>query len=315
MSSVLQQVVGIDISKEQLVVAGLGESPWHVANTRTGHQELIAHLYAVGSALVVLEASGGYETVLVAALLEAEVSVARVNPRQVRDFARAQGRLAKTDTLDAQVLVDFGRTFAPPPLAPRDATRTTLRALVERRTDLLTMRVAERHRLSQEHNQLVAEQLHAHIVWLDAQIRAVDVAMQETLAHCPQCQADEARLRSVPGVGAVTARTLLATVPELGQLNRRQVASLIGVAPRNRDSGTYRGKRSISGGRALARRALYMAALVASRANPVIAAFYSRLVVAGKPKKVALTACMRKLLTILNALVRHQRLWSEPLAA
>lgn len=304
------QVIGIDVSKAELVVAGLGMPSWTVANTVAGHAELTAMLAAVKPRVIVLEASGGYEAAVVACLLAAGYPVARVNPRQVRDFARAQGRLAKTDAIDAQVLVAFGQAFALRRLPPLDATRQELRALLQRRGELIGMQVAERQRQAQTQSALVRAQLEAHLAQLGAQVQALDTAMRELVQQCPVCQADEARLRSVPGVGAVTAHTLLATVPELGQITRQQVAALIGVAPINRDSGTYRGQRTTSGGRAMARRALYMAALVASRRNPVIAAMYQRLVAAGKPRKVALTACMRKLLTILNALIRDGVAWN-----
>lgn len=303
-------VVGIDVGKAELVVAGLGASPWTVANTAAGHAELTAALTAAAPALIVLEASGGYEAAVVACLGAAGYPVARVNPRQVRDFARAQGRLAKTDRIDAQVLVAFGHTFAPRPLPAPDATREELRALLHRRGVLVAMQVAERRRLAQTRSALVRTELQTHLAQLREQVHRLDTAMGELVQQCPVCQVDEARLRSVPGVGAVTARTLLATVPELGQITRQQAAALVGVAPINRDSGAYRGQRTTSGGRAMARRALYMAALVASRRNPVIAPMYQRLVAAGKPRKVALTACMRKLLTILNALIRDGAAWS-----
>ena len=263
-------------------------------------------------AALVLEATGGLELPLVAALAAASLPVVVVNPRQVRDFARATGRLAKTDSLDAAVLAHFAEAVRPPLRPLRDAETQVLSSLVARRQQVMTMLVAERNRLSSSATMAVRPSIEAHIAWLKQQLDDLDQGLRQTLRQSPVWREKDDLLRSVPGIGNQISLTFLAYLPELGALNRRQIAALVGVAPFNRDSGTLRGKRTVWGGRARVRTALYMGALVASRFNPVIRDFYQRLLSAGKPKKLALTACMRKLLIILNSMLKYGSSWNNP---
>jgi transposase len=258
--------------------------------------------------LVVLEATGGYEVAVTAALGTAGVPVAVVNPRQVREFARGIGQLAKTDALDAAVLARFAEVVHPTPRPLPEAQAQELSALLTRRRQLLAMLIAERQRLA---TALLAVRPHIsrHIRFLEAELADLDRQLRDAVQASPLWREQEDLLRSTPGIGPTTALALLAEVPELGQLTRKKIAALVGVAPFPCDSGKLRGRRIIWGGRARVRTALYMATLVATRHNPLIRAFYQRLCAAGKPKKVALVACMRKLLTILNAMVRHHTPW------
>jgi transposase len=269
--------------------------------------------------LVVLEATGGLEAPLVAALATAQVPVVQVNPRQIRDFARATGRLAKTDALDAQILARFAATVRPTPRPLPDEATRALEALVTRRRQLLEMLTAEQNRLTAAmasgQPARVRTQLREHIRWLKRQLADLDTDVRAAIRTSPLWRAQEDLLRSVPGVGPVLAATLLATVPELGHLSRKAIAALVGVAPFNRDSGHFRGTRSTWGGRAPTRAVLYMSALVASRYNPALRALYARLVRDGKPKKVALVACMRKLIVLLNAILRTGTPWDPSLTA
>lgn len=300
--------VGIDVAQAHWDVAVLptGEA-WQVGTDEASLAELLVRLEALAPRLVVLEATGGLELPLAAALSLAGLAVAVVNPRQVRDFARATGRLAKTDRLDAAVLARFGAAVRPTVRPLPDAATRTLEALVTRRRQLVEMLTAEGNRRRRAPTALQAE-LDEHLAWLRQRLQQLDRELGRMIKQSPLWRAQEDLLRSVKGVGPVLATTLLSELPELGQLNRQQVAALVGVAPLNRDSGTLRGRRTVWGGRAPVRAALYMATLVASRHNPRLRACYQRLLAAGKPKKVALVACMRKLLTILNALLRdHTR--------
>lgn len=303
--------VGIDVSKTHLDVA---EVPlggvWRTTNDEGGILELTQRLVAHTPALVVLEATGGYELPLAASLGAAGLPVAVVNPRQVRDFAKAMGKLAKTDVLDAQVLAHFAQRVQPTPRPLPEAQVQEMAALLARRRQLLEMLTAEKNRLGKALSK-VRPDLQEHIAWLERRLKALDNDLGRMLRESPVWREKEDLLRSVPGVGPVLTMTLLAELPELGTLTRHQIAALAGVAPFNRDSGQLRGRRTVWGGRAPVRAALYMAALVATRFNPVILAFYQRLLAAGKAKKVALTACMRKLLTILNAMLKHRTPW-EP---
>ena len=301
---------GIDVSAAHLDMAVLpsGEER-RFTNDGEGIKTLTDHLAGMGSVLVVLEATGGMELPVVGELAVAGVELVVVNPRQVRDFARATGKLAKTDALDAQMLARFGEAVKPAVRPLPDATLMELRGLATRRHQLMKMLTAERNRLRTA-PQRVQPQIKEHILWLKRQIKDLDKDLHDSIRSTPLWRAQENLLRSVPGVGPVVSSILLAKLPELGALNRYQIGALVGVAPLNRDSGAMRGKRKIWGGRAPVRAALYMAALVATRCNPVIKTFYERLLQAGKPKKVALTACMRKLLTILNVMVRDQCPWS-----
>jgi len=302
---------GIDVSKAELEVA-VGEQAWRVPNDVEGIEALVDRLRERSPELVVLEATGGHETAAVAALAEAGLPVVVANPRQVRDFGRATGQLAKTDRIDARVLAQFAERVRPDvrPLPDEDAQ--ALQALLARRRQLIGMMVAEKNRLKTASG-AVAKGIRQHIEWLKRQLKSVDSDLDTRIKKSPVWRAKEDLLRSVPGIGPVASRTLIGELPELGQLNRRQIAALAGVAPLNRDSGTLRGKRMVWGGRRSVRVALYMAALTASQCNPVIREFYERLLARGKPPKVALTACMRKLLVILNAMARDGVAWNPEL--
>jgi transposase len=306
-----QRVVGIDVSKAFLDVAVLpGGRHWRVAYDGKGVAGLVAELTALGPDLVVMEATGGLEGMAATGLAEAGIPTAVVNPRQVRDYARATGQLAKTDRLDAQVLAAFGQAVKPRVRLLEGAEREQLRAVLARRQQLVEMLVAEKNRLPGA-TPMVRPNLRAHIRWLEKQQRDLDRDLQDFIKRSPLWQAKAQLLTSVPGVGKLMSSTLLAWMPELGSLNRHQVAALAGVAPLNRDSGTLRGRRCVWGGRSQVRRVLYMAALAAARHNPPLALFYRRLRQAGKPAKVALTAVMRKLLVILNAMVKNNSPWVE----
>ena len=261
--------------------------------------------------MVLVEASGGLELPLVAALATEELAVVVVNPRQVRDFARATGKLAKTDALDAAVLAHFAEAVRPPMRPLRDAETQVLNSQVARRHQLMTMLVSEKNRLGSATTAAVRQRIEVHIEWPERELNDLDEDLRQTLRRSPVWREKDDLLRTVPGVGEQLSLALLAYLPELGTLDRRQIAALVGVAPYNRYSGTMRGKRTIWGGRARIRAALYMGALVASRFNPVIRDFYQRLLAAGKPKKLALTACMRKLLTILNSMLKYRSPWRE----
>lgn len=305
-------LVGLDVAKAELVVAvrPSGEQ-WTVANDEAGVQALAEQLVALGPQLIVCEATGGYEVLAVGALLGAGLPVVVVNPRQVRDFARAMGELAKTDRIDAGILALFAERVRPAvrPLPDRDGHE--LAGLLARRRQLLEMLQAERNRLGQvfSRGQAVVKSLKQHIAYLERELGRTDAGLGDLIRRTPAWRERDDLLRSVPGIGPVVSYTLVAELPELGQLTRRQIAKLVGIAPVSRDSGTLRGRRFVQGGRAQVRAALYMGALVATRHNPTIRAFYERLVAGGKPKKLALVACMRKLLTILNTMARSGERW------
>lgn len=302
--------VGIDVAKAEAAVAvrPSGQA-WTVALEEPDLTHLVTQLATLAPTRIVLEATGGYEVPLASALAAAGLPVVVVNPRQVRDFAKATGRLAKTDGIDAQVLALFAERV-PLPLRPwPDPALQGLVALVARRRQLVEMLVAERHRRSQMRDSAVRHEIAQHIRWLERRLSQTTRDIGRLLETTPAWRVKENLLRSVPGIGPTTAAVLIAELPELGDLTRRQIAALAGVAPFNRDSGTLRGTRHIWGGRVGVRGALYMAALVAARHNPAIRAFYQRLLALGKKPKVALTAAMRKLLTILNAMVKHQQPW------
>jgi transposase len=313
-----ERYVGIDVAKAELVVAArpTGDA-WTLANDPAGIRELVGRLTMLAPTLVVLEATGGYELAAVAALAAAGLPIVVVNPRQVRDFARATGELAKTDGIDARLLALFAERIRPEVRPLADEALEALDALLTRRRQLLEMLIAERNRQGQvfgRGTKAVKQSLKAHISYLERELRTTDTELGRAVRESPVWREKEELYRSVPGVGRVVALALLAELPELGQLNRKQIAKLAGVAPLARDSGTLRGRRMIHGGRASLRASLYMAALVASRRNPVIRGFYQRLLAGGKPKKLALTACMRKLLTILNAMARTNTPWNMELA-
>ena len=306
--------VGIDVSKAQLDVAvrPSGEA-WSVPHDLGGIATLVARLKALEPALVVLEATGGLEMPLAGALAEGGIPVAVVNPRQVRDFAKATGRLAKTDTLDAQILAHFAEVVRPTPRPLPDEKSQELSAVLARRRQIVEMLTAERNR-REGSARAVRRGILSHIKWLERNLKETDGDLSRMIRESPLWREKDDLLKSAPGVGPVVSTTLLANLPELGSLNRKQIAALVGVAPLNRDSGTLRGKRTIWGGRAQVRTTLYMAALAAARHDPLIRSFYQRLLAAGKAKKLALTACMRKLLTILNAMLKHRTPWRENVA-
>jgi transposase len=303
--------IGIDVSKAQLdVFVRPMASRESVANEEAEIKSWIERVREVNPALIVLEATGGVERAVTRALASAELPVVVVNPRQVRDFAKATGQLAKTDTIDAEVLARFGEAVRPALRPLPDEVTLELRALIARRRQITEMIVAETNRLRGA-AKAVSKRIKAHLHWLEAELKRADKDLDQSIRQSPIWRENEDLLRSLPGIGPVISRTLLAELPELGKLNRKQISALVGIAPLNRDSGTMRGRRTIWGGRATVRASLYMAALVASKRNAVIRTFYRRLRNAGKAPKVALVACMRKLLTILNAMVKHKTRWSE----
>jgi transposase len=311
-------VVGIDVAKAELVVSILPSAERvTVANDERGVRTLVERLRTLAPTLIVLEATGGYELLTVAALAAAALPIVVVNPRQVRDFAKATGQLAKTDRIDADILARFADVVRPAVRAIPDAAAQELEALLTRRRQLLEMLQAERNLTGQvfgKGKRIVKKSLKNHFSYLERELRMTDPDLGDMIKASPVWRERDELLQSVPGVGPVLSRTLLADLPELGQLSRRAIAKLVGVAPLSRDSGTMRGRRFVQGGRATVRAVLYMAALVATKRNAVIRAFYLRLVAAGKPKKLALVACMRKLLTILNVIVRTSQPWTPDVA-
>jgi transposase len=302
--------IGIDVSKVHLDVhvRPTGET-FRVAYDDAGLAMLLERLSGREGAMVVLEATGGYEVRVAATLANAGLAVAVVNPRQIRDFARARGQLAKTDTLDARVIALFGEAVRPPARPMPDDQARALAEVIARRRQLVDMLGAEQNRRRLVRDGRVQREVDAHIAWLEASLSRLDHELTTLMRSTPLWRATDDLLRSVPGIGPVTACTLIADLPELGRLDRRRIAALVGLAPFARDSGAFRGRRMIGGGRGHVRRVLYMATVTAIRYNPAIRVFYSRLRAAGRPAKVALTAAMRKLLTILNAMLRDHRQW------
>lgn len=306
----MEHFVGIDVAKDRLDIhlRPDGES-FAVARDGQALAALVERLRGLAPALIVMEATGGYETVVASAIAAAQLPLAVVNPRQIRDFARATGRLAKTDRLDAAAIAHFAEAIRPPVRPIADAQAQALGELVARRRQVIEMIVAETNRRRHATQRRVIRAIERHLALLQAELSELDSDIDGAIRGCPAWQADAELLQSVPGVGPATLRTLIAELPELGRLSRRKIAALVGVAPINRDSGSLRGRRTIAGGRPAVRAGLYMAALVASRANPVIAAHYKKLRAAGKTGKQALVACMRKLLVILNAILRDRKPW------
>ena len=307
--SKVERAVGIDVSKGPLDVAILPEGEvWSVTNDEEGITQVVKRLKSLRPRLVVLEATGGMETALVGAAATARLPVVVVNPRQVRDFAKSVGALAKTDAIDARVLARFAEAVRSEVRPFKDKEASQFSALLARRRQLVEMLTAEKNRLGTA-PQAIHPSIEEHIEWLEQRLTDINGKLKKTIKQSPVWRAKEQLLRTAPGVGPVLSATLVAGLPELGALNRKQIAALVGVAPFNRDSGTYRGRRCIWGGRGSIRAVLYMATLAATRFNPVIRAFYLRLCAAGKERKVALTACMRKLLTILNAMAKTGTPW------
>jgi transposase len=301
--------VGIDVAKAALDIAlRPSDQLWQVIYDDAHVEALVTQLSELSPTLIVVEATGGLERTLVMALVVAGLPVVVINPRLARDFAKAIGRLAKTDRIDAQVLAPYGEAIRPSRRPLPDADTQQFRALVDRRRQLIDMMSAEQSRLNTSPAR-IRDSIESHLTWLRQQVASLDDDLDRLLQASPLWRERDAILQSTPGVGPVLSRTLISQLPELGDLNRKEIAALVGVAPFNRDSGTWRGRRTIWGGRATVRAVLYMSTLVATRHNPVIREFYERLLAAGKATKVALTACMRKLLTILNAMVKNQQRW------
>lgn len=306
--------VGIDVSKAQLdLFVRPSGGTMRFENDERGVAGMVTKLRELQPGLIVLEASGGFEVPAACAVGAAGLPVVVVNPRQIRDFAKATGIWAKTDALDAAVLARFAEAVRPEPRPLPDEQAQELMALIARRRQVVEMITAERNRLGSAPRN-VRKSIKAHIAWLQNQLERVDSNLDDTIRQSPIWREKENLLKSVPGIGSVIARTLLADLPELGKLNRRQIAALVGIAPFNRDSGTMRGRRTIWRGRAAVRAALYMAALVGVRYNPLLRRLFDRLRAAGKTPKVALVACMRKLLTILNSMLKHRTQWTPTLA-
>jgi transposase len=306
-----ERFVGIDVGRDRLDVH-IRPKGQHfvVANDEAGLAELLARLEPDPRTLIVLEASGGYERPAAVALLERGLAVAVVNPRQTRKFAQALGQLAKTDAIDAAVLAHFAEAIRPAARVVVDGTTQQLQTLLARRRQLVVMKNAEKQRLGKAGDPLTRRSFKAVITSLDKQLQVIDKAIGRLIDADPALAEKLDRLKTVPGIGDVSARMLIAELPELGCATRHEIAALTGIAPINRDSGRYRGRRRIQGGRVEVRAPLYMATLVAIRHNPLIRPFYRRLRDAGKPAKVALVACMRKLLTVLNAMLRDRRNWA-----
>jgi len=302
--------VGIDVSKNTLEIAihETGEI-WSCNHDNESCAVLTSKLKQLKATSIVLEATGGWETLITASLSAVGLPIIVVNPRQARDFAKATGQLAKTDRIDCRVLAHFAAAINPPVRPIKSDDTRHLEALLARRRQIVEMLVAEKNRLANNPDRAVVKDLNAHISWLERRLKSSDDELQRVLKSSPAWRERDDLLRSVPGVGPVLSLTLMAQLPELGQLNRRQIAKLVGIAPFNWDSGQWRGSRHIWGGRASVRSPLFMATLCAVRINPTIQSFYRRLIVAGKAPKVAIIACMRKLLTILNTMVKTQTSW------
>jgi transposase len=302
--------IGIDVAKDHLDVhIRPTAEAFRVSHDEAGFAILLARLRSVTPTLVVLEASGGYEVTVAALLASAGLPVAVVNPRQIRDYARALGQLAKTDRLDARIIALFADAVRPVARPMPDEQAQALGELIARRRQLVDMLVAEQNRRRLLRDRRLQRHVDAHITWLEDALRRLDHDLTTLVRSSPVWREADDLLRSVPGIGPVTACTLIADMPELGHLDRRRIAALAGLAPFARDSGVFRGRRMIAGGRPHIRRVLYMATLSAIKYNPAIRAFHRRLVAAGRPRKVAVTAAMRKLHTILNAMLRDRRPW------
>jgi transposase len=307
-----QIFVGLDVSKQHLDVAlRPGNRHFVISNDDRGIKQLVKRLAALKPQLLVLEASGGYESLVTAALAEAQLPVALVNPQVVRKFAGATGKLAKTDKIDAQVLAHFAEALRPEPRPLSDQAHQLLKAALQRRQQVVKMIGQEENRLEKTFIPAVRRDIQAHLTWLRRRLKELNLDLDDQIRRSPLWQERDRLLQSFIGIGPVVSQAIIAQIPELGTLPGKKAAALVGVAPYNRDSGRFRGKRMIRGGRSYLRRILYMATVVATRFNPVIRAFYQRLLKAGKPKKLALTACTRKLVVIINAMVRDNQPWNQ----
>jgi transposase len=303
----ISKYVGIDVSKARLDIFVSGDNEiWATSNDEEGFQSILERLHPITPALIVVESTGGLEISLLVALYTAGLPVALVNPGRVREFAKSTGLLAKTDKLDARLLARFAEAVKPPLTQLPSEAEQLLSDLMGRRCQLIEMLTAEKNRLGTVRKP-ARPRIEKHIAWLEDELVGINQEINQFIQQSPSFKQKDNILRSTPGVGSVTAATLISDLPELGKLDRKEIASLVGVAPFNNDSGRHRGKRRIKGGRESVRRVLYMAALTAARCNPMIKSFYERLLKMGKEKKVALIACMRKLLTILNAMVRDMK--------
>ena len=312
MSNTTESFVGIDVSKDELeICVRPTNKSLTFANTKDGIALMVEHLKTLSPSLIVLEATGGYEMAAVNALGCKGLPVVVVNARQVRDFAKSTGRLAKTDRIDAQVIAHFAQAVHPPLRPLKDEQTQRLDALNTRRRQIIKMITAEQNRLHQA-PEWTAKTIKSHISWLNRELKKIDKDISNLIKGSSIWREKDAVLQSFKGVGPVTSSKLLASLPELGTLNSRKISALVGLAPLNRDSGKFRGARGTWGGRRDVRSSLYMAALSASRSNPVIKDFYMRLTQAGKPHKVAITACMRKMLVILNSMIKNMTAWQEP---
>jgi len=312
MTSGSETYIGIDVGKTWLDVACWGsEQAWRVGNDEAGVAEIIQRITVQGPQLIAVEATGGYEQLVVQAMQVKGLPVAVVNPTRVRALAKATGKLAKTDVIDAQLIAEYAVKIQPPAQAPKEENEIRLKALVTRREQLVEMRSAEQNRLGTVHDSLKAD-LRTHIEWMGSQIQELEIQIQELVDLLPDWKAQVELLDTIPGVGLIVAVTVVTDMPELGQLDRQKIAALAGLAPFNRDSGKKRGKRRIFGGRKGVRRVLYMACLSAIKCNPVIQSLYLRLTQKGKLFKVAITACMRKMLSIMNAMARNKVCWTAP---
>ena len=314
MTTASEAYVGIDVGKTWLDVALWGsEDVWRVSNDDDGVAKIMTQVAQVEPQLIAVEATGGYEQLLVQSMLLNSLPVAVINPTRVRALAKATGKLAKTDAIDARLIAEYAFKIQPERLGPQEANEIRLRALVTRREQLVEMRTGEQNRLGTAQNSMQAD-IREHIEWLSSHIEGLEAQINELVESLPEWREQAERLDSIPGVGRITAVTVLAEMPELGQLDRQKIAALAGLAPFNRDSGHQRGKRRIFGGRKGVRRVLYMACLSAKKHNPVIRAMFERLMKKGKVFKVAITACMRKMLTMMNAMTRDQVNWRAPKA-
>jgi len=305
--------VGVDVSKDTLDIATHPrQQSKSFRNDDAGITQAITYFKRIAPVLVVMEATGGLEMSLAAALSVSGIFVAVVNPRQIRDYAKSMGKLAKTDAIDAQVMADFAAANKPEPRPLADSQTQELRDILSRRSQIQEMITAEKNRLYRARRP-VNDRIKAHIIFLEQELDDMDAHMRRFIQGSPIWREKDNLLQSTPGVGPILSTTLLAELPELGILNRKQIAALVGVAPLNRDSGKLRGRRTVWGGRAKVRAVLYMATLVATRRNAVIQCFYQRLIAAGKAKKAAITACMRKLLIIMNSMIKHHTSWQYTL--
>lgn len=304
--------VGLDVSKQHLDVAVRPQGRHFViSNNDLGIKQLVKRLAALKPELIVLEASGGYEFLATAALAEAQLPVALINPLVVRKFVGATGKLAKTDKIDAQVLAHFAEALRPEPRPLPDQDQQVLKAALQRRVQVVKMIVQEKNRLEKTFIPALRQDIQAHLIWLKQRLEQLDQDLNDQIRRSPLWRDRDRLLQTIPGIGPAVSKAVMAQLPEAGALPGKKAVALVGVAPYNLDSGRFRGKRMIRGGRSYLRSMLYMAAVVASRFNPVIRAFYQRLLAAGKPKKLALTACMRKLVLILNVMLKNNQPWNQ----